>query len=148
MIQFTIPGQPVAKGRPRARIIKGGPGKPDFVSLYTPPETVAYEAVVSRLAKKAMGPRAPSIFPIEVMMELRMQIPVSWSKKKQVAAAAGKVRATKKPDGDNVLKAVTDACNGIVWADDAQIVVTTVRKLYAAEPCVVLAVREVEGDPA
>lgn len=148
MIQFTIPGIPVPKGRPRARIIKGGPGKPDFVSLYTPAETVAYEAKISQLAKIAMGTRLPSIAPIEVLMELRMPIPVSWSKKKQVAASQGKVRATKKPDSDNVLKAITDACNGIVWGDDAQIVVTTVRKLYHAEPCVILAVREVEGEPA
>lgn len=148
MIQFTIPGQPVAKGRPRARIVKGGYGKPDFVSLYTPPETKAYEEQVARIARRAMGQLSPSIRPIEILMELRMQIPVSWSKKKQVAAAAGQVRATKKPDSDNVLKAVTDACNGIVWADDAQIVVTTVRKLYAAEPCVIIAVRQLEGDPA
>jgi Holliday junction resolvase RusA-like endonuclease len=148
VIQFTIPGIPVPKGRPRARIIKGGPGKPDFVSLYTPSETVAYEGKVSQLAKVAMGSRAASIAPIEVLMELRMPIPVSWSKKKQIAAAAGQVRATKKPDGDNVLKAITDACNGIVWADDSQLVVITVRKKYAADPCVILAVREVEGESA
>lgn len=148
MIQFTIKGQPVAKGRPRARIVKGGPGKPDFVSLYTPAETAAYEAKVGQLAKLAMNGKFPSSAPIEVLIELRMQIPVSWSKKKQVAAASGQVRATKKPDSDNVLKAVTDACNGIVWADDAQIVVTTVRKLYSAQPCVVMAVREVEGEAA
>lgn len=147
MIQFTIPGQPVAKGRPRARIVKQKDG-PGFVSLYTPAETQAYEAKVSQLAKRAMGATFPSSRPIEVMLELRMQIPVSWSKKKQVAASAGQVRATKKPDADNVLKAVVDACNGIVWADDSQIVVTTVRKLYHAEPCVILAVREVEGEAA
>lgn len=147
MIQFTIPGQPVAKGRPRFRIMKSAAG-PDFVSTYSPPETQRYEAKVAQIAKQAMGSTFPTSAPIEVLIELRMQIPVSWSKKKQVAASKGEVRATKKPDADNMLKAVTDACNGIVWADDSQIVITTVRKLYHAEPCVIMAVREVEGEPA
>lgn len=147
MIQITIPGQPTAKGRPRFRVVKMQ-GKPDFVQVYSAPETQRYEAKVAQIAKNAMGTTFPSSKPIEVLVELRMQIPVSWTKKKQVAASKGEVRATKKPDADNVLKAVTDACNGILWADDAQIVVTTVRKLYHAEPCVIMAVREVEGESA
>lgn len=119
-----------------------------FVSIYTPKETVDYEALVSAAAKRAMAGRAPLAGPVEILLELRMPIPVSWSKKKQVAASAGQVRATKKPDSGNVQKAIEDAMNEIVYVDDAQIVVTTVRKLYHAEPCVVIAVREVEGEPA
>lgn len=179
MIQFSIPGTPIPKGRPRTRImpVKGGAdamrqievgvarGKyspmqlltalrnhakqyQGFVSIYTPKETVEFEAKVSAIARAAMAGRAPLAGPVEILLELRMPIPVSWSKKKQVAASAGQVRATKKPDADNVLKGVKDACNGIVWVDDSQVVVITVRKLYHAEPCVVIAVREVEGEPA
>jgi Holliday junction resolvase RusA-like endonuclease len=142
MIQFTIPGQPVAKGRPKFSNAGG------FVKAYTPAKTRAYEAVVAACAMQAMAGRPPSDRAIEVLLELRMEIPVSWSKAKRLAASEGKVRATKKPDADNVLKGVKDACNGIVWVDDSQVVVITVRKLYHAEPCVVIGVREVEGDPA
>lgn len=149
MIQITIPGQPVAKGRPRFRVVKSKDRTtPDFVQTYSPPETQRYEARVAAIAKQAMGATFPTSAPIEILLELRMQIPVSWTKTKRLAAAQGKVRATKKPDADNMLKAVTDACNGILWADDSQIVVTTVRKLYHAEPCVIMAVREVEGESA
>jgi Holliday junction resolvase RusA-like endonuclease len=181
MIQFSIPGTPVAKGRPRTRImpVKGGAdamralegevhsGKwnghagrlfdkmramakqyAGFVSIYTPKETVDYEELVSAAAKRAMAGRAPLAGPVEILMELRMPIPVSWSKTKRVKASAGQVRATKKPDSGNVQKAIEDALNEIVYIDDSQIVVTTVRKVYHAEPCVVIAVREVEGEPA
>lgn len=147
MIQFSVPGQPQAKGRPRFRIVKPKQGAA-FVSTYTPPETVAYEARVSQMAKLAMAGTFPSSAPIEIMLELRMQIPPSWSKKKQVAAAEGKVRATNKPDADNILKGIKDACNGIVWVDDSQVVMLTVRKLYHAEPAAIVAVREVAGEPA
>lgn len=36
----------------------------------------------------------------------------------------------KRPDGDNLLKMVGDALNGIVWKDDGQIVDGRVRKFY------------------
>jgi len=142
MIQFTIPGQPIAKGRPKFTV-QGG-----FARVYTPKTTADYEAKIAAIAMRAMEGRPPSARAIEVLLELRMEIPVSWPKAKRLAASVGTVRATKKPDADNVLKGVKDACNGIVWVDDSQVVVITVRKLYHAEPCVVIAVREVEGEPA
>lgn len=142
MIQFTVPGQPVAKGRPKFTNVGG------FARAYTPKKTQDYEALVAGIAKRAMGPLAPESRPIEIMLELRMEIPASWTKAKRLAAAMGTVRATKKPDADNVLKGIKDALNGICWVDDSQVVVLTVRKLYAAEPCVVVAVRVVEGQAA
>lgn len=146
-IQFTIPGQPEAKGRPRFRIVKPKGGS-SFVSTYTPPETVKNEQRIADAAKAAMAGSTPCSLPIEILVELRMQIPVSWSKKKRVAAAAGQVRATKKPDLDNCAKSVLDACNGIVFADDGQVVQLTVRKLYHAVPAVVVAIRAVAGEAA
>lgn len=142
MIQFTVDGQGVPKGRPK--FTRRG----NFVSAYTPEATRKYEALVAGIAMQAMAGRAPMTGPIEILLEMRMQIPVSWSNKKRLAASLGQVRATKKPDSGNIQKGIEDAMNGIVYVDDAQIVVTTVRKLYHAEPCVVIAVREVEGEPA
>lgn len=48
-------------------------------------------------------------------------IPVSWSLKKQRAAALGELRHTKRPDLDNVVKAIKDGANGVVWKDDSQV---------------------------
>ena len=39
-----------------------------------------------------------------------------------------------KPDIDNLFKAVTDACTGIVWKDDNQIVSTKSDKFYSEVP--------------
>lgn len=146
-IQFTVPGQPKPKERPRFRIVKPKAGAA-FVSTYTTPETVQNEKRIAEAAKVAMAGAAPCILPIEILIELRMRIPPSWSKKKQVAAAAGTVRATKLPDLDNCAKSVLDACNKIVFADDGQVVQLTVRKLYHAAPAVVVAIRSVEGEAA
>ena len=39
---------------------------------------------------------------------------------------------TKRPDGDNVLKLVADALNGVAYEDDSQIVYMTIKKEYAS----------------
>lgn len=146
-LQFKVKGQPVAKARPRARMVTPK-GKKPFVSMYTPANTLGYEIIVNDCAKTAMDGREPTVRPVEVLLELRMEIPVSWPQKKRIAASAGIIVHTKKPDMDNLAKSLLDACNGVVWADDAQIVQLTVRKLYHAEPCALVAVREVAGELA
>ena len=45
-----------------------------------------------------------------------------------------------RPDLDNFLKAVLDACNGIVFFDDAQITEINARKIYGIAPKTVLTV--------
>jgi Holliday junction resolvase RusA-like endonuclease len=51
-------------------------------------------------------------------------------------ALAGEVLPTTKPDADNVVKAVFDGLNGVLWRDDVLVVDLRVRKRYAATPCV------------
>jgi Holliday junction resolvase RusA-like endonuclease len=127
-VSFTIPGQPVAKGRPKfAR--QGG-----FVRAYTPEKTVAYETLVKLAAGEAMAGAAPLQGPLSLMLRLYVQIPKSTTKRDRTRIAAGEFLPTRKPDLDNVLKAVTDAMNGIVYDDDAQIVTVMVTKLYAETP--------------
>ena len=69
-----------------------------------------------------------------------MQIPVSWTKAKRADALAGLVMPTGRPDLDNLVKALTDACNGIVWRDDAQIVRLMAEKRYGEQPGAVVSV--------
>lgn len=49
---------------------------------------------------------------------------------------AGELRPMKKPDTDNVLKAVCDGCNGVVWRDDVQNTDGYYRRRYSETPCV------------
>jgi Holliday junction resolvase RusA-like endonuclease len=48
-ISFTIPGEPVAKGR--AKFARRG----NFVTTYTPDKTARYENLVKLAAQQAMG---------------------------------------------------------------------------------------------
>ncbi len=57
-------------------------------------------------------------------------IPASWSLKKQRGAAMGEIQHTKRPDLDNVVKAIKDGCNGVAWKDDSQVVSLSARKIY------------------
>jgi Holliday junction resolvase RusA-like endonuclease len=48
-----------------------------------------------------------------------------------------------KPDGDNVLKIIADALNGIAYYDDTQVVSQSITKEYSLEPKVVVRIQEV-----
>jgi Holliday junction resolvase RusA-like endonuclease len=51
-------------------------------------------------------------------------------------ALGGEVLPTAKPDADNVVKAIFDGLNGVLWRDDVQVVDLRVRKRYSAAPAV------------
>ena len=137
-ISFTVPGQPVGKGRPRAfRMGKG-------VRMFTPEKTVSYENLVATAAQGAMRGQPPVEGAVAVNLDIRLMVPMSWSAKKRAQALEGQIHPTKKPDADNVTKAIFDAMNGIVWGDDVQVVRLSLCKRYGAMPGVTVAVRGVE----
>lgn len=141
MIRFTIPGEPQGKGR--GKIVAWGSKR----GIKTPEKTVAYEGLIAHAAQAAMDGRALIEGPCRVRVSCLFAIPMSFSKRKTVEALAGRLHPTKKPDADNVLKAVCDGMNGVVWRDDAQAVEVVVRKLYAPLPCVTVVVEEVTACP-
>lgn len=141
MITFTIPGPPVGKGRPRATTING------MARLYTPKKTVSYEGLVAHAAQAAMRGQPLIECPVHLDLLIRCQVPASWSLKKQRMALAGEIFPATKPDADNIVKAIGDACNGVVWRDDVQAVDGSWRKRYAAVPGVVVTIMPVVADP-
>lgn len=130
MISFVVPGQPQGKGRPR--IGKIG----QHARMFTPAKTVAYEGLVAHAAQQALAGRPLLEGPVSVLMVIRCQIPASWSQKKQREAGdlETSIRPTTKPDIDNVVKAIFDGCNGVLWRDDVQVVDMRVRKRYDFNP--------------
>lgn len=132
-VSFVVPGAPVPKGRARSRLVRTRDGR-QFVSHYTPDETVQYENLIRMCAKDAMHDRYPLDGPIRLEVTVVIPIPASWSGRKQRDAASGRVGATKKPDVDNFVKALSDGCNGVAWIDDSQIVELVARKQYGALP--------------
>lgn len=138
VIEFVVPGEPVGKGRPRA--FRAGSG----VRMFTPEKTARYENLVALAAQEAMAGRAPMQGAVAVGMVLVTAPPASWSMKKRNQALDGQIRPTTKPDCDNVLKAIADACNGIVWRDDKQITDVAIRKRYGIRPMAQVTVQPAE----
>lgn len=136
VLVVTIPGEIRGKGRPRFTS-RGG-----FARAFTDAKTANMEAWVKSCAAAAVT-GAPIAGPVAVQLEVGVAVPASWSKKKREAALAGAMWPVGKPDLDNVLKLVGDACNGIVWADDRQIVRAEVVRRYMDAPRAMLTVAEV-----
>ena len=135
VIKITVPGDPVAKGRPR--FTRTG-------HSYTPPKTKQFENLV-RLAYTLQQPdRDPAEGPIELTVRVYFAIPTSWSKKKQEAAATEQMKKISKPDLDNCLKAVQDGLNGVAWKDDAQVTDTHSSKRYSKRPRVEIEIKTEE----
>ena len=128
-VKFTVLGQPVGKGRPR--FSRRGPN----VVTFTPEETVNYETLIRTEYRLQCG---NTKFSDDAMLDMRVfafyAIPASKSKKKQAAMLSGAIRPAKVPDADNILKAASDALNGIAYKDDRQIVDAQVRKFYSRNP--------------
>lgn len=109
-LEFEIPVCPVAKER--ARVTRFG--------TYTPDRTREFERQVMMHARRN-APDGLIRIPIEVEIEFHLPKP----KKPKF-----KVHAVR-PDIDNFIKSIFDACNGIIWKDDALIWSVKAKKVYA-----------------
>lgn len=133
-VAFTIPGEPVAKGRARSFIRAG------HVAHYTPDKTARYENLVKLAAQQAMADVPPLEGPVSLVVRAFLGIPQSWSLKKQRSAAIGELTPTKRPDLDNIVKAIKDGANGVTWKDDSQVIDVIASKRYG-QPRVEVEVR-------
>lgn len=129
-MEFTVQGEPTAKGRPR--ITKWG--------AHTPEKTVLYENLIKTEYRLANGEMHEG----QLVMNIKayFSIPKSASKKKHDQMVSGEIRPTKKPDADNILKVVADALNKIAYDDDSQIVKATISKYYSDLPRVEIEIKE------
>lgn len=136
-VEFEVPGKPFGKQRPRV-VHRGG-----FSRAYTPKETVEYEKKVKSSYKKSTDIVLEN-HPIEAKILGIFPIPESTSKKKRNFMTQNKVHHTKKPDCDNIGKAVLDALNGIAYQDDSQICKLSVEKIYGEDPRVIVCLKEID----
>jgi len=129
MISFFVPGEPVAKGRPRLSV------RGRFAHAYTPEKTRNFEAYV-RYCAQEHAPDVPLDCPLNCRVQFIFSRPKSLPKKV--------FHHTKKPDLDNLVK-ILDALNGIIWVDDSRIVSLEVNKIYGAKPGFAIEIEEVHG---
>ena len=136
-VYFVVYGNPVGKGRPRATS-RGG-----FVRMYTDAKTLGFESAVADEARIAMREWQPFDTPMQLQLSTYYPIPKSWSKKKRQMAMDGEIHPQVKPDLDNVMKAVLDAMNGVVYVDDSQVINMVATKRYSSDPRVEVYLHEV-----
>lgn len=134
MITLVIPGEPVAKGRPR--VMRSG-------VTFTPPKTLNYETLIKELFIISRQALMTGELRAEIDAYFTINKTVSQKKKEQMINQ--QIRPTKRPDLDNVAKAVLDALNGLAYNDDSQIVSLTINKYWAEVPRVTIKIEEVQA---
>lgn len=132
MIRLTIPGEPIAASRPR--VTKRG-------IAFTAEPYKSYKKMAHQVIKVQYSAK-PLQGSLHVQIRFYRSVQKSISKVERLRRLSGVHRPTMKPDIDNLFKAVTDACTGIVWKDDNQIVSTKSDKFYSEEPRVEIYVEE------
>lgn len=127
-----VDGNPVAQGRPRLTT------RGRFLHAYDPEKsrdwkrTVHY-AVCQQMSEKRM------LAPIDGPLALAIRFDLMRPKSVRSSYPA------KRPDIDNLVKACTDALNGVLWRDDSQIVELAAEKRYAERPGVEIHVRALDA---
>lgn len=136
---FTVMGEP--RGKQRARTYRHG----NFTKTVTPEQTVVYENLIAlEYRRQCCDFRFNDKEMLAIVIEAYFSIPKSVSKKNRVMMIERALRPVKKPDGDNIIKVVCDALNGLAYHDDAQIVDMVVRKYYAESPKLVISIKKVD----
>lgn len=135
MIHFTVLGEPVAQGRPRATTING------HVRMYDPKKSRNFKQYV-RLTASQHAPEKLLEGPLKMKVVVYRPSLKSFSKKKAKQAEEGTLRPTTRPDVDNYVKGIKDALNKVIWKDDSQVVDLSVSKFYSEKPRVEVTVEK------
>ena len=130
ILKIVIPGSPIGQGRPKFSTINGHP------KAYDPEKSQNYKAYVRMIATQAMKDTGFEMIdgPCAVIINAFFEVPKSKSKRFREAALLDQERPTKKPDADNIVKAIQDALNGLTYKDDAYIVYLACQKFYSDNP--------------
>ena len=141
-VKFTVLGEPEGKGRPRFRQV-GGYTKP-----YTPDKTVSYENLIKmEYRRQCRDFKFENTDQLDVRITAYYGIPKSKPKKTQKLMEEHILRPLKKPDADNVIKAVLDSLNNIAYHDDTQVVDLQIRRFYSRDPRLVVTIQEAKAPP-
>lgn len=120
--KFIIEGEP--KGKARPRVVNN--------HAFTPKATVEYENWVRLCYRNSCNSYFKGA--VKAKIDVGYPIPKSMSKSARNEAMQDLIKPQKKPDLDNVAKAILDSLNKIAYDDDKQIVELIISKHYR-EPC-------------
>jgi Holliday junction resolvase RusA-like endonuclease len=125
-IEFFVAGIPKAQPRVKA-YVRGG-----HAGVYTPDSAEAWKMEVRRQAV-ANAPESLIGGVVRVDLDFYLPRPKTHLDRHGVPKPKSPVWHCKKPDLDNLIKAVTDAITDTqrIWLDDSQICEITATKTYA-----------------
>lgn len=139
MISFTVYGEPVAQGRPRA-----GKSKSGDVVMYDPAKSKNYKQYV-RLTATQYRPSALIESAVSLTVKVYRPIP-KLSKVKHRQAIEGVLRPKSKPDLSNYIKGVEDAIEGVLLKNDSQVVdYGDSGKWYSDNPRIEITIKELSA---
>lgn len=122
-----------------------GKGRPRFntktYTTYTPEKTKAFEERLKMYFIKKYRRPEVSENPFKTKILAEFKPPKSLSKKKQMQLI-GKPYP-KKPDMDNIIKAILDSLNELAYKDDNQIVSMNAEKKYGLVDRIIIILEEI-----
>ena len=116
-LSFDVPGE----ARAWARARRGG------ARYFVDERTASYKRRVATVAAAERNARALDLLAADVPVRLHIVVAIG-----RPASARRRLAPTRKPDLDNFAKAILDACNRVLWLDDAQVVELQAQKIYAS----------------
>ena len=136
---LRIIGLPVAQARAKTRLFRNARAPLGVTTSHYEPENVRDWKRTVQGQVLPHRPPAPVEGPLAVTLTFHLPRPVSLPKRV--------LAHTKKPDLDNLVKAIKDALRGVVYRDDAQIVQLIATKAYDPSPGVGIAVEHIFFGP-
>ena len=126
VFELCVPGEPVAKGRPRAT------RRGNHVRMYTPAAVKRWEDLIAFHAACELGRQKELLIPegpVYVQAEFTHSRPKRLLRKKD---PDDRVAHDRRPDADNCLKALLDGLSkAALWKDDSQVSRLAVTQWYA-----------------
>lgn len=127
-LDFHVSGIP--KAQPRVKAFRRG----NHAGVYTPDSADAWKQAVRQEAT-ANAPESLMTGPIRLQLDFLLPRPKAHLDRHGIPKPKSPVWHPKKPDLDNLIKAVTDAITDTqrVWLDDSQVYQITATKTYALQ---------------
>jgi Holliday junction resolvase RusA-like endonuclease len=128
---FTI----IIESFPKLRARQGTNKRTGKRYFYTPKKTATFEQSLSFLVRSKFK-QLPLLDSVGIDIVCFITRPKSVKRKFPCV----------KPDNDNYLKSICDSLNGILFADDGQIIDSRIRKFYADDclPCIKISVWKID----
>lgn len=123
-VSFLVRGIAQPKGSTRSFVVRRKSGQLGTATTSDNPKLKDWQHAVATEARlAAAGTFFDREVPVIVLVTFGLPRPASAPKRV--------TEPIRKPDIDKLLRAVLDGCTGVLWADDAQVVEATGRKIYA-----------------